>query len=420
MRALLASTLCSSMLLSTALTISGTSGIARGAPLVGVGQTQQGTASPAPANEFDRLRTEGFDAIYNLDYQTARERFESMSRLAPDHPAGWLYQANNLWLETLNRSRRLLTSVYTSGSFYQEVSKDDKVDPKRDQAFRDLISHALDAANAKLVKNADDAQALYYQASALGLRAAYSTSVKRSFRGAIGDANKSIQLHKRVLKLDPSYIDSYLSIGLYEYVIGSLPLVWRVLARFAGLKGSKKKGIEELEQVVRSGKLTNDDARVVLIGIYNKEGQPERSLALLTDLGTRYPRNYLFRIEQGTMLFQLNRKAEAERVFSDLVKDKPVSDAAADVVYYSWGLALGEKGDYSSAIERFNEVKHWPRSDSGLVSLAYLNAGKSLDAMGKRAEAVAEYQAVLKRDNVFDSHKQASEYVKKPFVPSKV
>src|SRR5690242_10591468 len=56
------------------------------------------------AAEFDRLRTEGFDAVYNIDYKTAREKFQQMTRIAPDHPAGYVYLANNLWLETLYQS----------------------------------------------------------------------------------------------------------------------------------------------------------------------------------------------------------------------------------------------------------------------------------------------------------------------------
>jgi hypothetical protein len=60
----------------------------------------------AGASEFDRLRIEGFSAVYNIDYKTARERFLQMTRLAPDHPAGYVYLANNIWLETLYQSRR--------------------------------------------------------------------------------------------------------------------------------------------------------------------------------------------------------------------------------------------------------------------------------------------------------------------------
>jgi tetratricopeptide (TPR) repeat protein len=412
MRAVLVSTLSITLLASTVSGVVAPAAIVQAAPA-------SAAATGTPAADLDRLRIEGFDAIYSLDYQAARDRFENMTKLAPEDPAGYLYLANNLWLETLNSSRRLLTSVYTSGSFYQEVSKDDRVDAKRDRTFADLIKQAITASQARLAKDPRDARALYYHASAVGLRAAYNTSVKRSFRKAIGDANDSIKLHKQVLVLDPTYTDSYLSIGLYDYVIGSLPWAWRVLARVVGLKGSKKRGIENLEKVVQTGKFTPDDARVVLVGIYNREGQPERSLELLSELGKRYPRNYLFRIEQGTMLFNLNRRDEGDKVFSELLSDQRVASTAADVINYSWGLALSDKGDYKSALERFNAVRQWNKSDVGLTSLSILNAGKSLDAMGKRTEAVAEYQAVLKRENIFDAHKQANEYLKKPFVPVK-
>src|SRR6266851_1604930 len=165
--------------------------------------------------EFDRLRTEGFDAVYNIDYKTARERFLQMTKIAPDHPAGYVYLANNLWLETLFQSRRLTTSVYTGGSFYAQDKTEDQVDQKRDREFNELIKQALAATRARLVKDSKDVEALYYNASALGIRAAYGTSVKRSFARSISDANDSVQIQRQVIKLDPEYVDAYLSIGLY-------------------------------------------------------------------------------------------------------------------------------------------------------------------------------------------------------------
>ena len=377
------------------------------------------SVAPADTAEFDRLRNEGNDALYNMDYQTARDRYQRMTKVAPEHPAGYVYLANNLWLETLNQSRRLTSSTYTTGSFYSQDKDEDKVDPKRDQEFNALIKQAMAATRARLLKNKDDAEALYYEASALGLRAGYGTTVKRSFARAIGDANDSVQIQKKVIKVDPNYTDSYLSIGLYEYVIDSLPFSWRFLARLAGLKGSKKKGIEHLEMVTQKGKYAADDARVVLIGIYSKERQPERALELISQLTTKYPRNYLFGIERAAMLYNMGRADEGGRAFADLLKDERIAGQAADLVNYQWGEALSAKGDYAKAVERYNEVARWPKSDAGLVSLSHLHSGQALDAMGKRDEAVAEYQTVLKRENVFDSHKLASQYVKKPYAPSK-
>ncbi|HSB12392.1 MAG TPA: tetratricopeptide repeat protein [Blastocatellia bacterium] len=368
---------------------------------------------------FDRLRAEGFDAVYNLDYQTARDRFLQMTKTAPEHPAGYVYLANNLWLETLFQNRRLSTSLYTGASFYVQDKDEDQADQKRDREFNDLIRQALAASRARLLKNSKDVEALYYSASALGIRAAYRTSVKRSFMSSIGDGNDAIKIQRQVIKLDPNYVDAYMSIGFYEYVIDSLPGLWRFAARFAGLKGSKKAGIEHLEQVTREGKYTADDARVLLLGIYSKENQPARALEIISYLTKQYPRNYLFGVERASMLYRLGRYDEGSGAFADLLKDQRVASQVTDLVTFQWAESLFAKGDYQAAVERYNQVERWPKAAAELVSLSHLHAGQALDALGKRDEALAEYQVVLKRENVFDSHKLATQYVKKAYAPSK-
>jgi tetratricopeptide (TPR) repeat protein len=377
------------------------------------------TSSSFDAKTFEMLRNEGNDALYNLDYAAARDHFVRMTKMAPDHPAGFVSLANNLWLETLNASRRLSTSVYTGGAFYAQEAEEDRVDPKRDREFNNLIKHALTLSKARLEQDPKDVEALYYQAAAVGLRAGYNVTVKRSFRRAIGDANESIQLQKKVIKLDPEYIDAYMSIGLYEYVIDSLPWVWRTLARLAGLTGSKQKGIEHLELVARRGKYVADDAQVLLMGIYSRENKPEKSLEIISSLAGRYPRNYLFGLERAGMLYRMGRADEGARAYADLLKDARTAQAATDLVNYQWGEFLLAKGDYAAALEKYNAAKQWAKAGTEVVSLSHLRAGQSLDALGKRAEAMAEYKIVLKRENVFDSHKLASQYVKTPYVPAK-
>lgn len=383
------------------------------------GESAKTTDSLNDPAAFESLRIEGNEAVYNLEYQKAREQFLKMTKIAPDHPAGYVYLANNLWLETLSASRRLNTSVYTSGSFYSQDKDEDASDPKRDRQFNNLIRQAIAVAKARIQKNPQDAEALYYEASAAGLRAGYNVTVKRSFRRAIGDANESIQLHKKVLKADPNYVDSYLSIGLYQYVIDTLPFVWRTLARLAGLSGSREKGLESLEMVVARGKYAADDARVILIGLYSRERKPEKALEMISQLANKYPQNYLFGVERAGLLYKMGRAEEGAQTYAGLLKDSRIAQVATDLVNYQWGQSLTAAGDYVTAITKYDEVKRWPKSDPDLVSLAHLNSALALDVLGKRNEAVSEYETVLKRENVYDSHKQASQYVKKPYVPSK-
>jgi tetratricopeptide (TPR) repeat protein len=382
---------------------------------------QDGSSDPRPASamaEFDKLRIEGFDALYNLDYETARQRFKRMIEVAPDHPAGYVCLANNLWLETLNAGKRLSSSLYSSASFYDQDKDSDAVDPKRDKEFNAYIKRAIEVSTVRLRKNSKDEDALYYQGGALGLRAGYGASVARSFSRAIGDANESVGIQKEVIKIDPNYADAYLTLGFYSYVIDNLPGKWKWLVRLAGLKGSKAKGIEQLEMVVQKGKYASDDARVVLMGIYTREGKFDRAAQIASELAEKYPRNYLFRIERAGLLFRQDHRDEAEAVMASILKDDKAAQAATDLVHAQWGEALLRAGDYPAAIEHFTAVKRWPKSDSGLVSLAYLNTGIALDATSKRSDATAEYQAVLKRDNVYDSHKRATLYLKTPYSPT--
>src|SRR5262245_17761365 len=378
------------------------------------GALSPGTRAEAAA-EYDRVRIEGNRALYNLDYTGAKEKFSQMTKIIPDHPAAYVYLANNLWLETLNKSRRLSTSLYSGTSFYVQKNESDNSDKERDREFDRLIARAMTLSAAALQKNPADAEALYYQASALGLRAGYTATVGRSFRRAIGDANKSIQLENKVLKLDPGYYDAYLSIGLYEYVVDSLPFAWRVLARLAGLKGSKDRGIQELESVVQHGKYASDDARVLLIGLYTRERKPERALEILDYLSKKYEQNYLFGVERGRLLYQVGRREQGQAAFSALLADPKVAGQATDLINFQWGEALEEARDYQAALDHQQAVIAWPKSEPGLITLAHLHAGQSLDMIGKHPEAISHYRVVLSRENLFDSHDKASEFINKPY-----
>ena len=44
--------------------------------------------SEADRTRFDGLRASGFEALFNLDYEKARQSFRELAQAFPDHPAG--------------------------------------------------------------------------------------------------------------------------------------------------------------------------------------------------------------------------------------------------------------------------------------------------------------------------------------------
>ncbi len=279
--------------------------------IVGTGSAQQPqTSSPEATDKakLDSLRRSGIEALYNLDYDKAERDFKEIVRLYPSHPAGPQLLAARLWIKTLYESRRLQSSLYSSQSFYS--SGDDKVDPKIITAFRNLTREAKRLAEVRLKQNPKDIEALDWLAAIQGLKASFEEAVERRHFAALKDGDDAVDHHREVLRLDPNLIDAGLTVGLYEYVVGSLPLPIKVVAGITGFRGSKKKGLAMLERVAQAGTWSRDDARTLLIVLYTREKRFSDALSHARDLSAKYPRNYLFRLEAADALVS---QAEVER-----------------------------------------------------------------------------------------------------------
>jgi hypothetical protein len=98
-----------------------------------------------------------------------------------------------------------------------------------------------------------------------------------------------------VLKLAPDFHDAELTIGLMNYVVGSLSLPAKMIAATMGVRGSKKRGLQALERVATEGKWARDIARMLLIDLYKREKRFDDATKMARELAEKYPRNYLFK-----------------------------------------------------------------------------------------------------------------------------
>jgi len=240
---------------------------------------------------LDTLRAEGYEALYNLDYETARTRFKKMIDLAPDHPAGAQCYASSLWVQQLNEAWKLKASLYSDNA------KDAKsrVDRKQADEFKRWTRQAKQLSEARLRKDPKDVEALYFLGAAEGLEAAFAAGVERKFMPAFRSGTDAVERHRAVLKLAPDFHDAELTIGLMNYVVGSLPLPAKMLAATMGVRGSKKRGLEALERVAKEGKWARDLARMMLIDLYKREKRFDDAANVARELAEKYPRNDLFK-----------------------------------------------------------------------------------------------------------------------------
>ncbi len=73
--------------------------------------------------------------------------------------------------------------------------------------------------------------------------AGYEASTARRFFSAMRNGSRCVETHKKVLKLKPDYYDAYLSVGVYDYMVGRLPFAYKALATMTGFRGNKQRGI---------------------------------------------------------------------------------------------------------------------------------------------------------------------------------
>jgi tetratricopeptide (TPR) repeat protein len=391
---------------------------------------QQPWLTDAERERFETLRRSGLDALYNIEYDKAERDFKEIVKLLPNHPGGHQLLAARVWIQTLYESRRLQSSLYSSEGFYS--SGDDKVDPKIVTEFRNYTREARRLAEAKLKQEPKNVEALDFLANTEGLKAAFEEAVERRHFAALRNGNDAVSHHREVLKIDPEYIDAQITIGLYEYVVGSLPLPIKILAGATGYRGSKKRGLALLEQVAKEGRWARDDAKSVLILLYTREKRYAEVLPLTRELSAKYPRNYLLRLETADALVALagvKRKEkdlvaavqlekEAFATFDELLRDRNVRDAAGralDLIHFKYGEVLLMAGYNDRAAKEFLSATKVNGAEAGLVTMAHLYAAHAYDAGGKRDDALTQYKAVLARPNVYDAHDEAKRGLQKAY-----
>ena len=101
----------------------------------------------------------------------------------------------------------------------------------------------------------------------------------------------------RLLKVDPTAYDAYLTKGFTEYIVSSLPFYVRWLMKMDDVTGTKEEGLKDLGIAAQSGQYMKPFAQLLLAMFYLREKQEDKTEKLLAQLTEEYPDNATFRTE---------------------------------------------------------------------------------------------------------------------------
>src|SRR6266705_3299219 len=246
------------------------------------------------------------DQIYSFDLDGAAEAAKHMEQERPNHPLGYLLEAEALWWR-----------IWCATADFKYGMSDARRRTKltADQHYLELAARAASLAEAE-IKQHESAEMQFYAGMAdattarlYGLRAENRNAARAGVR-----AREHLLLAKA---LDTDLADADLGLGLYNYYVDTLSALAKILRFFMGIPGgSKQEGIRQLERAMTQGVLVREDARFYLAkNLRNYDQQYQRALEILEPLVRQYPSNPAFLLLEGDLYAKLNRKPQAAESF---------------------------------------------------------------------------------------------------------
>jgi hypothetical protein len=252
-----------------------------------------------PVTIDDALR-----CLYEFDFPATHATLNRYIAAHPQEALPYAFRGAAYLFYELDRLGALESEFLTDDDRLVEKTR-----PQPDAAVRKLFLQALEdaqkRAEAVLKSNPNDRDALFAMCVVSGVSTDYMALVEKRQMGSLSSAKRSNGYAQRLLKLDPTFYDAYLTAGFSEYMIGSLPFFIRWFVHFDNVDGNKQRGIRNLELVARDGHYLKPLAKVFLGIIDLREKKPQEARRLLAELVHDYPRNPLYRKELDKLNLKL-------------------------------------------------------------------------------------------------------------------
>jgi hypothetical protein len=251
------------------------------------------TASPADAFASTEIE-QGFQSMYNLDFQKAHQDFSSWEQLHPADPLGPVSQAAGYLFGEFARLDILESQLFVNDKNFDARGKLDP-DPKVRQQFYAAVDRGDQLADAVLKLHANDSNALFAKVLAMGLRSDYVAMIDKEDLAALSYMKQGRILAQQLLQQKPDAYDALLAVGVENYLTGIKPAPVRWMLRLGGIKPDKEQGIRELEQTAAHGDLLKPFAKLLLAVAALRDNNTAQGCDLLHQLAVDYPRNPLYR-----------------------------------------------------------------------------------------------------------------------------
>src|SRR5579864_7365278 len=327
--------------------------------LLGAATAGWGASAHTNPLNLDPVVKDAFSRFYLLDFPGAIERLERFHQAHPGDPQATALLLDAMVFQELYRLDLLDTTFYANDGFLtgrHAVQEDPRM---RDRIFA-MADEAVHESDWRLSQNPKDIDALFARGWVRSLKCTYIAMVERGFGAGFRLATKAKDDEMRVLQLDPDYADAKLVTGVYEYVVGALPLPFKFLIGFAGITGSKTKGMEMLHDAANRAVMTSVDARTVIALFLRREAKYKEAIEVVQWLKSQYPHDYLFCLEEANLRKDAGEGMKAVDAYREVIANAAKPDyfvsARLELAYFGLGDALRGQRHYAEAAQVYEQA----------------------------------------------------------------
>ena len=256
--------------------------------------------SSEPVNDIDHA----FTRLYNFDFPGAYAALNKRIAANPDDPVGYAVLASAYLFSELDRLSILESDFFSDDGRIAEKKKL-RPDPLVKAQIFKAVDEAQTRAQRRLAAQPIDQDALFAMCITTGVLTDYTALIEKKQISSLSQVKKGAAYAQRLLKLNPQFYDAYLTTGMTEYVIGSLPFFVRWFIKVENINGSKEQGMKTVEIVARKGRYLKPFAKILLAVANLRDKKPRAAEALLAELVTEYPENPLFKKELSQLTLKL-------------------------------------------------------------------------------------------------------------------
>lgn len=247
---------------------------------------------------------EGIEAFYQTDWNQANKIFSEIKQKYPEDPTPHFFESMMPFLEYffIDQSEEL------ANEFLQKSEK------------------AVELSHEKLEESSSDTTMVLMLSGLYGYRGLVAAG-QGEHRIALQSGLKGFNYTRQLLSINSNRPDARIGKGMFYYMVGSVPSGMKWATNIFGFNAEIDDGFHELKMAAKSDSYVSNDAKMMLMYLYQKEERFDDALQYANELTTELPNNVIFLFKKADILENIGNNEAAIRAYRTIIdKNNPNLD----------------------------------------------------------------------------------------------